>query len=196
MGRLGPQFETMGTGTGVASGANQTTVVNQIEHMLDCPCVSHNDAWGGLIDVTLSNAPWWADYTYNECLGQEQSIPSPKTSDGIALNIVKAADVPRTTLVAVGDRKGFKRRLLRRQRCRPVDTTGGSITNANTPAANNVGVGEVGVVHKYGLKTNMLFADGVIITDNANKLFASQHQRMGNQFPWRVQPVPIPVNLS
>ncbi len=37
-------------------GANQAAVAAQIEKMLDCPCVDHNAAWGGVIDVTNSNS--------------------------------------------------------------------------------------------------------------------------------------------
>ncbi len=96
--------------------------------------------------LLIVTPPWYHDYTYNECLGQEQVIPSNKSSDGIALNCAKAADVPRTTLLAIDDREksskgdyyfGNDAGLVP-----PVDTTGGSISNANTPAASNVGVGE------------------------------------------------------
>ncbi len=91
---------------------------------------------------------------------------------------VKRADLPRTTLVSLDDREkdGTHDYSFNNDPSLvpPVDTTGGSITNANTPAANNVGVGEVGVVHKMQTQTNMLFADGVIITDNINKLLAQR----------------------
>ncbi len=45
---LGPQFETMGTGTGRRERANQTTVVNQIEQLRLTVYVSHNHRLRGL----------------------------------------------------------------------------------------------------------------------------------------------------
>jgi len=175
---LGPMFGTASTGAGMASGVggtvSQASVVAQMEKMLDCPVVDHNAAWGGIIDVTNfgSTAPWYYDYTYNECMGQEQVIPSNKTADGITLNCCQASSIPRATILACDDRSrsanhdyyfGTDTHLL------PVaDPIGGTINNANGIVGDQLS--NVGVVHKQGKQTNMVFCDGSIITDDATKL--------------------------
>ncbi len=195
---LGPMFSLSSTGNGVGGGSGSVTqaaVVAQIEKMLDCPCVDHAAAWGGAIDSTNPNAPWYYDYTYNECMGQEQVVPSNKTSDGYLLNCARQADIPRTTLLACDDRErsachdyyfGNDAHLLP-----AADPTGGTVSNANGIPGDQLS--NVGVVHKMGTQTNMIFIDGVIITDNASKILPigshewviDWHMTPNSQFPFQ-----------
>jgi len=165
---LGPMFGTNGTGAGVSSSLGQVNVAAQIDKMLDCPCVDHNAAWGGTILITLSTSPWDRDYTYNANVGNVQSIPTVKTNGPYLLNNVKAADVPRTTMICWDDRnKNATHDYYAANDSAlvpPVDSSGGSITNANGITGDSVGM--VGIVHKQAKQTNCLFGDGQIQTLN------------------------------
>jgi prepilin-type N-terminal cleavage/methylation domain-containing protein len=184
--QLGPQFGSQGTGSGITSSANQVTVAAQIDKMLDCPCVDHGAAWGGTINITLSTAPWDRDYTYNQNVGADTAAPpvngvaNPhiwKTNSTYANGqtyedaYVTRAALPRTTLVSLDDREkdgthdySFNNDV---SLVPPVDCTG-TITAASNTTGDSVG--EAGVVHKQQTQTNMLFADGEIVTDNILKL--------------------------
>ena len=170
---IGPMFSTASTGNGAGgTGAvSQSTVVAQIAKMLDCPCVDHINAWGGGWNLAVANTPWYFDYTYNANLGNVQSIPTVKTNGPYLLVNVKAADVPRTTVVAWDDREKNANHDYYAANdtalVPPVDSSGGSTTNANGIPGDSVGM--VGIVHKMQTQTNMLFSDGQILTDNALK---------------------------
>jgi prepilin-type N-terminal cleavage/methylation domain-containing protein len=178
---LGPLFGSRSTGNGVRSGTDQATANALIAKMLDCPSVDHFGAWGATWTSSTSGAAWWGDYTYNQNVGYNQAVtaadgtstPSYKTHDGFLTVNIKMGAMPRTTLVSLDDRSkdgshdysfGSLGNLVP-----PVNCTAASFTGPFN-SGNGDGLGQAGMVHKMETQTNMLFADGAIITDDVKKL--------------------------
>ncbi len=154
---LGPMFGTI-TGGG---GESQIAAMEQaqINKMLDCPSVNHPKGWGPIDQG--GNGKWGFDYTYNQMLGSNSAAPAAPYDP--LYPFVKRSDVRREVLVATD--------------VRDVSNVHDYVFNGVTPSlvptstTNTTDYQAIaGTPHKSGTQTNMLFADGQIITDNINKL--------------------------